>query len=91
MSITDLSVSDETGEKYEFEKVWNTERTRDEKKNRCGYNYTENGVELCWGIGDEGERTYYINYRIVGLVMGYDEGDGFNHCFFLPMRTELTR
>lgn len=82
MSITDLSVSDETGEKYEFEKVWNTERTRDEKKNRCGYNYTENGVELCWGIGDEGERTYYINYRIVGLVMGYDESDGFNHCFF---------
>ena len=82
MSITDLSVSDETGEKYELEKVWDTQRTRDEKKNRCGYNYTENGVELCWGIGDEGERTYYINYRIVGLVMGYDESDGFNHCFF---------
>ncbi|MBO4785544.1 MAG: DUF2207 domain-containing protein, partial [Prevotella sp.] len=82
MKITDLQVSDETGTEYDFEDKWNVNRSRTEKKNKCGYNWTDKGVELCWGIGEEGLRTYYIKYRIVGLLMGYKESDGFNHCFF---------
>lgn len=82
MKITDLQVSDETGTEYDFEDKWNVNRSRAEKKNKCGYNWTDKGVELCWGIGEEGLRTYYIRYRIVGLLMGYKESDGFNHCFF---------
>lgn len=82
MKITDLQVSDETGTEYDFEDKWNVNRSRTEKKNKCGYNWTDKGVELCWGIGEEGLRTYYIRYRIVGLLMGYKESDGFNHCFF---------
>ena len=31
---------------------------------------------------DVDRRTYYIRYRVVGLLMGYKESDGFNHCFF---------
>lgn len=82
MKITDLQVSDETGTEYDFEDKWNVNRSRAEKTNKCGYNWTDKGVELCWGIGEEGLRTYYIRYRIVGLLMGYKESDGFNHCFF---------
>lgn len=82
MKITDLQVSDETGTEYDFEDKWNVNRSRAEKANKCGYNWTDKGVELCWGIGEEGLRTYYIKYRIVGLLMGYKESDGFNHCFF---------
>lgn len=82
MKITDLQVSDETGTEYDFEDKWNVNRSRAEKANKCGYNWTDKGVELCWGIGEEGLRTYYIRYRIVGLLMGYKESDGFNHCFF---------
>lgn len=82
MKITDLQVSDETDTDYELEEKWNVHRSRAEKEYKCGYNWTENGVELCWGIGEPGIRTYYIRYRIVGLLMGYKESDGFNHCFF---------
>ena len=82
MRITDLQVSDETGIDYEVEDRWNVDRSRKQKTNKCGYNMTDEGVELCWGIGEPGLRTYYIRYRVVGLLMGYKESDGFNHCFF---------
>ena len=82
MGITDLHVSDETGAEYEVEDRWDIDRTREQKTHKCGYHMTDEGVELCWGMGTAGMRTYYIRYRVVGLLMGYNESDGFNHCFF---------
>lgn len=82
MRIADLQVSDETGIEYELVEKWDVDRSRKQKTNKCGYNMTDKGVELCWGIGEPGMRTYYIRYRVVGLLMGYKESDGFNHCFF---------
>lgn len=82
MEIRDLEVFDETDAKYIVEEEWDTERTREQKKGRCGYNRTSSGVELCWGLGDAGKRTYDICYTITNLVKAYQDYDGFNHSFY---------
>lgn len=82
MEVGELSVSDETGVEYELEKSWKMNRSRYEKKNRCGYNKTEEGVELCWGIGQGGRRTYTVRYTLTRMVKSYDDFDGFNFMFY---------
>ena len=37
--------------------------------------------ELCWGIGDSGERTFVTKYTITGLVRAYPDADAFRHVF----------
>ena len=82
MEVCDLQVSDEQGTQYEVEEVWDVERTREEKAGRCGYNYIRRGVELCWGLGDAGYRTYEISYTLTNLVKAYSDYDGFCHSFY---------
>ena len=82
IEVTDLQVTDEEGTEYEVEEKWNVNRSRSEKTGRCGYHRTSRGVELCWGIGRAGERTYYISYTLTNLVKAYDDFDGFNHSFY---------
>ena len=82
MEVCDLQVYDETDSLYVVEEKWDTQRSRAQKKGRCGYNRTSTGVELCWGLGDAGERTYDICYTITNLVKAYDDYDGFCHSFY---------
>ena len=77
-----LQVSDEQGTSYEVEESWDIHRTRAEKRGRCGYNPTRHGVELCWGLGDAGNRTYEICYTLTNLVKAYNDYDGFCHSFY---------
>lgn len=91
IEVTDLKVSDDRGTDYAVEEQWDTSRSRDGKKGRCGYNRTSKGVEVCWGIGDSGERIYKIQYTLTNLVKGYSDYDGFCHSFYeagtLPARS----
>ena len=82
IEVRDLQVTDEKGVKYVVEQEWDTDRSRAEKKNLCGYLKTSKGVEVCWGIGDSGDRTYVISYTLTNLVKGYQDYDGFNHSFY---------
>ena len=82
MEVCDLQVYDETSATYVVEEEWDVQRTRDQKKERCGYHRTATGIELCWGLGEAGQRTYDICYTITNLVKGYDDYDGFCHCFY---------
>ena len=43
--------------------------------------YKPNGYELCWGLGDSGERTYVANYTISSLVHSYSDADAIRHIF----------
>ena len=87
IEVRDLKVTDEKGAKYAVEQEWDVDRSRAEKKNRCGYNKTSEGVEVCWGICDSGERTYIISYTLTNLVKGYNDYDGFNHSFYEAANT----
>lgn len=80
--VASLRVSDETGTVYDFEPGdWDTDRSRAAKANRCGIHRTDNGCELCWGIGASGERIYKVEYVVTNVLKGYDDADGFNFMF----------
>lgn len=81
-TVQDLSVCDETGRKFENIGTWDVDRTRSEKTGQCGIVNKSNGViELCWGLGDSGERTYVTSYTITSLVRGYPDANAIRHVF----------
>lgn len=82
IEVCELQVSDETDSCYVVEEKWDVRRSRSEKRGRCGYNLTSQGVELCWGLGEAGLRTYEICYTLTNLVKAYSDYDGFNHSFY---------
>lgn len=73
MYISDFSVSDESGKTYDFNDEWNTNASFAEKVYKYGYHYTNDGVELCWGISNYGNKIYIINYKINNFVKQYDD------------------
>ena len=81
--VKDLTVSDETGQQFEnIDTKWNTKASRADKAGRCGVVTKSHGVtELCWGLGDSGERTYVTSYTITGLVRSYPDADAIRHVF----------
>ena len=82
IEVTDLKVWDEEETEYVVEDHWNVERSREQKAGRCGYHRTSQGVEICWGIGKAGKRSYYIQYTLTHLVKSYEDYDGFCHSFY---------
>ena len=79
--IRDLQVTDETGLAFSNIGSWDINESRSWKAGKCGIVTKHNGNELCWGLGDSGERTYITRYTITNLVKGYDDADGFNFMF----------
>ena len=79
--IRDLTVSDETG--YVFENVgsWDIDRSRSWKTGKCGIVNKHGGCEICWGLGDSGERTYITTYTYTNLVHSHSDYDAIRHVF----------
>ena len=94
--VSDLTVSDETGLTFTNTGSWDIDRSRSWKEGKCGIVSKHNGYELCWGLGESGERTYTTSYTVTNLVKGYDDADGFNYMFVaqgvspLPDHVKLT-
>ena len=81
-TVMDFAVSDENIRQYENIGKWEVDRSRSEKAGRCGIvEKGDGGYELCWGIGDSGQRTYVTSYTITGLVRGYPDADALRHVF----------
>ena len=80
--LTDFYVTDEKGVRYTVEPTWDIKGSHAAKANRCGILTKSNGgLELCWGLGDNGDRVYTAHYRVSGLLRGYNDADGFNYMF----------
>lgn len=79
--IRGFSVSDESGRTYTNEGSWNIHRSRQQKAGRCGIVTKSDGYELCWGLGESGERLYTVRYTVTRLVRSYKGTDGFNYMF----------
>ena len=94
--VRDLTVSDETDLTFTNTGSWDIDRSRSWKEGKCGIVTKHNGYELCWGLGESGERTYTIRYTVTRLVKGFDDADGFNYMFVaqgvspLPDHVKLT-
>ena len=79
--VHDLVVSDENGTQYENIGSWDIDRSRSWKEGKCGIVYKHNGYELCWGLGNSGNRTYTTSYTITSLVHAYPDADAIRHVF----------
>lgn len=75
-SISNFSVSDDSGKTYEFLSSWNTDSNFDNKAYKSGLHYISGGVELCWGISNYGNRTYTLKYDISNFVVQYTDVQG---------------
>lgn len=80
--VTDLTVSDERGVQFENIGDWDVDRSRSWKTDKCGIvRKGNNSYEVCWGLGDTGERTYVTSYTVTSLVRDYPDADGLRHIF----------
>lgn len=81
--ITDFSVTDDRGIRYETQDGWNTDDSFEEKKEKCGILESSDHLELCWGISSYGERTYTLTYKITNIINQYTDAQGL-YFSFLP-------
>lgn len=80
--ITNLKVLDEKGNQYENIGEWNIDFDKEEKDGKCGLVTKDNGYELCFGIGEYGQRVYTFEYDLSYFVKEYDDYQGINMAFF---------
>ena len=81
MEITGLKVTDENGVKFSDVGEWDTKWSRSKKTHKCGINEIDDGYEICWGLGESGERVYTVEYTLTNFLRGYKDQDGFRHEF----------
>ena len=70
--ITNLKVHDENKNYTEIE--WDVDASKEEKAYHYGYNYTDKGVELCFGKSSYGSHTYTMEYKITNFVSKTSDG-----------------
>ena len=75
-SISNFIISDDSGRTYESLSSWNVNASFDNKAYKSGLHYISNGVELCWGISNYGNRTYTLKYDISNFVTQYTDTQG---------------
>ena len=75
--IKNFTVTDRSGAVYEFQDVWNTARSFEEKRRRNGMLVNAAGdTELCWGVSEYGFMDYRLTYQITNFVNQYDDAQG---------------
>ena len=82
MTLTDLEVY-ENGQLYASDgRHWDVERSREQKAVRSGIvDKSDGSMELCWGVGSEGDHTWTVRYTLEGLVQSFDTCDGWGFQF----------
>lgn len=75
-SISNFTVSDDSGRTYETLPNWNVNDSFSSKAYKCGIHDVSNGIELCWGISNYGTRTYILKYDINDFVTQYSDAQG---------------
>ncbi len=91
-TISRLSVCDDRSDApYTCVPEWDIRWSRSEKARHAGVVVKSNGYELCWGLGDPGDKVYTTSYLIGNLVQRYDSCDGFLWMFVNPGISPLPR
>ena len=80
-AVRDLQVTDERGLAYENVGRWDIDQSRRWKAGKCGIVTKHGGYELCWGLGDSGERTYVTSYTYTNLIHAHPDADAIRHVF----------
>lgn len=67
MEVKDLVVL-ENGQQFENIEDWDSDLSREEKVNKSGIIKTDDGYELCWGIGYGEDHIYTVSYTVTNMV-----------------------
>ena len=59
---------------YSYVDSWNINGSFDNKKYKNGFNYIDDGIELCFGISEYGRNTYKLTYDISNFVIQTSDG-----------------
>ncbi len=78
MEVKDFMVHDERPGMYMVDEPWEIDRKLEEKAGRCGINETDEGLELCWGLGSYGHHTYTVMYTLTNAVQSLHDYDMFH-------------
>ncbi|MBQ9434600.1 MAG: DUF2207 domain-containing protein, partial [Bacteroidales bacterium] len=74
-TVGELKVSDERGNNFRLMDSWDVHESRSWKEGKCGIVETSKGYELCWGLGESGDRTYTTSYTVTGMVRSHPDAD----------------
>ncbi|MEG1993577.1 MAG: DUF2207 domain-containing protein, partial [Oscillospiraceae bacterium] len=80
LDISNLQVTDDNG-LYETLDNWDVDKSFEDKSNKCGINYTDDGYEICFGISEYDHNRYAIEYKLNNVVGSYTDMDGVNFRF----------
>ncbi len=75
MEVHDFMVHDEKWSRYIYDSSWDIDKNLDEKAGRCGIVETDEGLELCWGLGSYGRHCYTVEYILTNAVQSLDDYD----------------
>lgn len=91
--MKNFKVFDDHGERYyQYVADWSTVHGLHEQTEKCGIMYGDDGgYKLCWGMGHEGYRQYWVEYVITSLVRGYGDCDAFVRQIIAPDAQPLPR
>lgn len=77
---------------YQYVADWSTVNGVAGKTDKCGIMYGDDGgYKLCWGMGHEGYREYWVEYVLTDVVRGYADCDAFVRQFIAPDVMPLPR
>ena len=74
MKISNFKVY-ENGRLFTFVNNWNVNGSLTSKAYKNGFNYTSDGIELCWGKGSMGNHTFKLTYDVSNFVFKTEDAD----------------
>ena len=87
--VTLISVEDDKGTTFKNIGQWNSDISREGKMNKCGLIKKGDHYEICFGLGNYGERSYTMTYKIAHFVNQYKDKQGINYAFLSDMDLDV--
>ena len=63
------------GKEYSFIDSWDIDASLSEKAYKNGFNYVDNGIEICFGKSSLGTHKYISKYTITNFVRRLNDSD----------------
>lgn len=73
-TVSNFSASRD-GENLNIVDSWDVDKSREEKASIAGINYVDEGIELCFGIGNYGKHTFVIKYKVNNFITAFKGAD----------------
>jgi hypothetical protein len=88
-SFSDYTVTEENNT-YTCSSTWDINQSREEKSGKCGIYVDGDETDLCWGIGEYGEHSYTLKYKINNFI--YETSDSYQILYwtFIPKNLKQT-